>query len=274
MSARPIKRSCSETARKWPRNRVLARNTRHCAPFARPPPISANIMPGHDKRSRPFRNGPVPELGFVAKKQPIRAHGEEGPAALLPSKLGKPPPPASLALPASVGRHRPRSARGARNLGKAEEGLHRKALAVVERDRAVEAPERLAPVDAERIEARMIGAIEQRREHKVEASVGIAQTPRLHELIAVGQPPRTRAPRLLWNGEIDGGKPVRRAVDERRALGNRRRAAGTAPQAQSEATALLPPLGSGPAPIAPARPRAATPVQRPERVIGAEPVHK
>ena len=67
MSARPIKRSCSETARKWPRNRVLARNTRHCAPFARPPPISANIMPGHDKRSRPFRNGPVPELGFVAK---------------------------------------------------------------------------------------------------------------------------------------------------------------------------------------------------------------
>ena len=67
MSARPIKRSCSETARKWPRNRVLARNTRHCAPFARPPPISASIMPGHDKRSRPFRNGPVPELGFVAK---------------------------------------------------------------------------------------------------------------------------------------------------------------------------------------------------------------
>ena len=67
MSARPIKRSCSETARKWPRNRVLAQNTRRCAPFARPPPISANIMPGHDKRSRPFRNGPVPELGFVAK---------------------------------------------------------------------------------------------------------------------------------------------------------------------------------------------------------------
>ena len=67
MSARPIKRSCSETARKWPRNRVLARNTRRCAPFARPPPTPVGIMPGRNKRSRPFRNGPVPELGFVAK---------------------------------------------------------------------------------------------------------------------------------------------------------------------------------------------------------------
>ena len=59
--------ACKPKGRKWPRNRVLARNTRRCAPFARPPPTPVGIMPGRNKRSRPFRNGPVPELGFVAK---------------------------------------------------------------------------------------------------------------------------------------------------------------------------------------------------------------